>query len=505
MKGMAWVSLVVLIGSFLCRPLADPDLWWHIVVGRWIVAHREVPHVDYWNLFSVGEPWRAYSWSNEVLYALVERWYQDTGLAWLQVLLGCALSLAVLWVCGALAGDYFMGALVGVVAAAVCRSHFSLRPQTVVWIVFVLVIWLAEACKRYGPQKRYLAMLVCLGCIWANTHISAVFGILAVALWSFSGSVTRAEVWRIALLVGCFVAGTFISPYWGGEWLTVLAKSDHVFLFRSLDEFKPADLTQVPTLCVLFQVLVLAVMSYTASRLPPAGPMIVAALTIGAGALAVKFMPFACLAVGALTALWLNGIDWRKPEPFDRRIHGGLLEGLLLLRERFFSLQVQTIGALVFFIGCIGWVNIAKAIKHPVDYSTTPRRAVDFIETEGLQHPILNEFMSGGYLIYRWSSPQGVPQQLVPLDGRTNVNRPDVWENYMKAFRGSEQWRDYLRDVKPQTVIWRQGSPLVPLLLEAPEWCRVFESGKRAESFAVFITREEFDRRRGNLVASDCQ
>jgi hypothetical protein len=452
-------------------------------------------------MFGAGQPWRAYSWLNEVVYALVESWYKESGLAVLQLALGFSFTAVILWSFGVIASDYFLGALVGVIAVAACRSHFSIRPQTVVWILFALVLLIAEKSRLGRATRWHLVWLFVLGSVWANTHISAIFGVIALALWPISGGLQRANLNQMVILVACFIAGTFLSPYVGGEWLTLFAKSDHVFSFRALDEFKPANLTQVPTMCLLFLIAVIVVLSFAANRLAPLGAMMVALCTVVGAGVAVKFAPFAAIALGALTAVWLaeGRVISNRKEQSNR-----LLEGLLLIRERFQALHPQTVGACAFFIGCIAWVNIAKAIKAPIDYSVIPVRAVDFIEKHKLEHPILNEFTSGGYLEYRWSTPQGEPNHLVPLDGRTNVNMRDVWDSYAKAFKGSEQWREYFAKVNPRTVIWRQGSPLVPLLLEAQDWCRVFESGKRPNSYAVFIKREEFDRRSSEFTSSDC-
>jgi hypothetical protein len=371
----------------------------------------------------------------------------------------------------------------------------------VVWLVYAFVLLIAETGRQGKLTRWHFLSLFVLGAIWANTHISAVFGVVALALWSLSGKLERADYERTTILLGCFVAGTFLSPYFGGEWLTLFSKSDHIFSFRALDEFKPADITQAPTMCLLFQIVLLAVLSFTSNRLPPLGGMMVAVCTVIGGALAVKFVPFASIAVGAVTAVWLGeGATERDRIPGNNR----LLEAFLLVRAKFRALHPQTVGACAFFIGCIAWVNIAKTMKTPTDYSAIPARAVDFIEKHNLEHPVLNEFTSGGYLEYRWSSPSGEPAHLVPLDGRTNVNRRDVWDSYAKAFRGSEQWREYFSKVNPRTVMWRQGSPLVPLLLEAEDWCRVFESSKRPNSHVVFITREQFDKRRGEFTSSDC-
>ncbi len=100
---LLWFSLVVVVGSYICLPVADPDLWWHITVGKWIVAHGEVPHVDYWNMFSNDKLWRAYSWSNEIVLALIDARWGPRGLAIAQVILGISLVACLQYVFGRLA------------------------------------------------------------------------------------------------------------------------------------------------------------------------------------------------------------------------------------------------------------------------------------------------------------------------------------------------------------------------------------------------------------------
>ena len=51
---------------------ADPDLWWHLAIGNWIIAHGDIPASEHWNRFSIGDPFRAYSWSIEILFSFLE-------------------------------------------------------------------------------------------------------------------------------------------------------------------------------------------------------------------------------------------------------------------------------------------------------------------------------------------------------------------------------------------------------------------------------------------------
>src|SRR4051794_39613836 len=50
------------------QPRLDPDTWWHLAVGRYVVEHRAVPREDPFSRIGREQhvPWVAYSWLNEV-------------------------------------------------------------------------------------------------------------------------------------------------------------------------------------------------------------------------------------------------------------------------------------------------------------------------------------------------------------------------------------------------------------------------------------------------------
>jgi hypothetical protein len=106
--------------------------------------------------------------------------------------------------------------------------------------------------------------------------------------------------------------------------------------------------------------------------------------------------------------------------------------------------------------------------------------------------------------MYRYSNADGTPQYKVAIDGRTNVNGPEVWEMYQSSLRGTARWHDFIDKVQPKTILWRQGSAFVSLLLLDPEWCRVFATGTSENDFALFIPRVEFHKRKSELSSIDC-
>jgi hypothetical protein len=58
--------LLLVLGS---RLLADPDTYWQIALGDWIVAHREVPQFDTFSATLAGTPWISSQWLAQVLFA----------------------------------------------------------------------------------------------------------------------------------------------------------------------------------------------------------------------------------------------------------------------------------------------------------------------------------------------------------------------------------------------------------------------------------------------------
>src|ERR1700733_9062050 len=66
---------VVFLGLFAmaARNVTDPDVWWHLRTGQYIVEHTSVPHTDPFSYTRAGKPWVAHEWLTEVLLFETER------------------------------------------------------------------------------------------------------------------------------------------------------------------------------------------------------------------------------------------------------------------------------------------------------------------------------------------------------------------------------------------------------------------------------------------------
>lgn len=504
MKQILWGVVAILVGSYICLPVADPDLWWHITVGRWIVAHGAVPTIDYWNMFGIDLPWRAYSWTSEIVVALVDRWFGDLGLLYAQLGLGILLAAALQYTFGKIARDGWIGAAFGVYSTVACYNHFTLRPQVLVWIVFAILLSLVDQICRDGLKKKVVLGIFISGVLWANTHLTAALGLGAVVLWLLPSDRSDLVGWK--KLVACtaaFFLGTLCTPYLGGEWITFFSKTGHPLKYSVIAEFQPATILQYSTIFVLLLLVLLIVVAFTTRIVPTFGKAVLGGGMVIAGLTAVKFLPFAAIVLGALVCEWWsstssqNKVDGVGDTP-------GIPEGLRKFRAWCNSLSPMTHAALAFLLLAISLANISSLKKNPVDLSYVPKAAVDYIKEKNLQIPILNEFGAGGYLMYRFSSFDGTPEFRVAIDGRTNVNPPEIWQMYQESFLGKLGWRTFIQKVEPKTILWRQGSAFVALLYASKQWCRVFSSGERETDYVLFVKREEFERRPGEFSSNNC-
>ena len=67
---------LLVYGQIISHPsavLGDPDTYWHIATGRWILAQGAVPHQDVFSFSMPGAPWDPPGWLAENLHRLALR------------------------------------------------------------------------------------------------------------------------------------------------------------------------------------------------------------------------------------------------------------------------------------------------------------------------------------------------------------------------------------------------------------------------------------------------
>jgi hypothetical protein len=460
-------------------PARDPDLYWHIATGRWILAHGELPVVDYWNAFGKGRPWLPYSWSHEVVYALADSYFGLDGLFWLQGALAVFLIITVGALLGALAADYFFGLLVALFFAFGIADHFALRPQTVTWIYFLLCIFVLEKVKRDGLKTWHLLVVFSTFSLWSNSHITQILGILPIILFGvFSQS---SEKDNILLLLSALV-GSVVTPFFGAEWIIFLSKSGHPLIHSSIIEFGPATIRQYGSAVTILLIFVSIIFL---TELKKKDPLKLDYLSLNAliftlvGFYIVKFLPFAIVSLAAWLMVMYREVNLRG-DKFN------LLEGILKLKRGVNFLVGNGLGvtllALIFLSIRTNYLERDKDVRYP-------KEIAEILGDRLYSAKILNQFGDGGFLMRLFTTKNGDVKNFVSIDGRTNVNPPIVMSAYIKALNGYPDWQDYLEIFNPDVIIWRNSNPLIAILENGTKWQVLKRVGSKKEGYSVFIPK----------------
>lgn len=473
---LSWIALVIATGTYLCWELADPDLWWHLTTGRWILAHSELPLTDQWNRFGAGKPWLPYSWTFDVAVAFVWSRLGPEGAVLLKVLLGVGFVSVLTAVYSRASGSSFVGLFLGVFVACACYAHFYLRPQVLAWMLFSLALLIAMRCAdEQKVTKRAVAAVVLIFAVWANVHITAVFGILGMAALVCCTSDKKSFLRALGLSLAA-VGGTLLTPAIGAEWTVLASKFLHPLVHTSIMEFAPASFDQYPVSFLILQLAVLFTLAHYIPGQLGAPRLIGLMFFVIAGMASIKFLPFAAVFAGMLTASLCRSAA-ATPECLGNI---GLAGRLFKVRLMEFPLSALSVVLLVY-----AGAKTYSLVRSPLLPNSTPEAAADFLLQNNLPDPVLNSFGDGGYLMFRFSGPDGTPHRLVSIDGRTNVNDPLISSLHDAASQGMATWRDYVRRVDPGTIIWPADSAFSEILRNSTAWCSVFDRS----GWAIFVRR----------------
>lgn len=187
-------AIVVLVSLVLCvRQLGEPDVWWQIRTGEFILEHGYVPDTDVFSYTYNGDPWFNVKWGTEVIMALVSRWFGPESLMlmhWLVLLGIMSLSfksyqqLKILLkrpVESPKAGFYF-GLLLFLMAMA---FRINARPEMMSHLM--TAAYLCLFLHYYNQPGRQIFLLIPLQLIWANLH--EAYGVGQVLILIFLASI----------------------------------------------------------------------------------------------------------------------------------------------------------------------------------------------------------------------------------------------------------------------------------------------------------------------------
>jgi hypothetical protein len=424
------------------RPVSDPDAWWHLKAGAYVLSKWQLNGPDPWVPFS-SRPFVLTQWLPEVV---AQKGYLLFGLpavAWLRCAAMLALLSALVWAArqAADAVPAIMAALAGLIGAG---GSLSERPQL---ISFVLLAVTVGAWWKTAGDLRPRWWLAPMTFLWACSH----------------------GLWGVGLLVGlAVVAGLALD--------------------RRLDRPTAARLLAVPAL------------SAVAAALTPIGPRLLLTpfeVSSNASQFVAEWQPtdvrdrFALITLGMIALVLLSWVRSRTPRPWWQIALAGAAVAFTLAMGR--TVPLGAIIATPLLASCLqeqrgsrataptrratsawaGLVAAAAIIAVPLagtlaqSPSGWPERLRPQLAALPARTVVLNEFDVGGWLL--WAEPHLSPV----IDLRSEVYSTDYIRDYLRARDVSAGWQRLLDRTRPRYALLKQDTPLLVALRERLGWTTV--------------------------------
>ncbi len=427
--------------------LGDPDTYWHIAAGQWMLAHGAVPRADPFSFSVPGAPWVAHEWLSELGFALA---WRIGGWSGVVLLAGAAAALAM----GNLARHLgrvltpLPVLVLGLLALATLAPVLLARPHILAlpaMEAFVAGLLAARAGSR-APSPALLGVMA----LWANLHGGFVLGLALVpplALEAVLAAAPEARTraardWGL-FFAGAVTAGCLTPQLWHGLVFPFHLLAMHTAL-GAIGEWRSPDF----------------------GRMQPVEIWLLAALGL-AGMRSVRLPP---IRLALLLALVHLGLAHGRDGVLVGMI-GPLLAAEALARTlapasagpRGGRAQAAGLGAGIALAGL--WL-LVHPVRHGAD-AVSPRAALAHLPPGLARAPVFNDYDFGGYLIFAGIRPF--------IDGRADLYGDRFMDTYLRAMHPD---RAALADLLDRYAItWtllRPSDGAVPVLDAMPGWHRLY-------------------------------
>jgi hypothetical protein len=467
--GLLIFSVVFVMSQYF---LADPDTYWHITSGKWMLLEHRLPEHDIFSHSVFGREWVNSEWLAQIILAAT---YLLTGWRGLVLLCGIVVAFTFVLLYKFLARDLRATVAMGASAISLvfALSHFLARPHLLT--LPIIVVWTALLSRASTENRRPSLWLLPLMILWANLHGGFTLGLLLAAGFGLEATIAaysterrRVIVEWLSFWVGALLAGC-ITPY-GYDCIFqtyyALALGE---VLHHIGEMRPMNpYTEYHQEIILMGLVAMALIFGVRIGLVRV-LMIVLLLQ-----LALQHMRG--LAIFALVLPLIVAHPLRQQFTFLRPSADSTpLFDVHRLRPLVTAIALMATLALA---GVLGTAYVIwRPDEAPPDYFA-PAAALDHAMKARVSGPVFNDYDFGGFLIFR-----GIPTF---IDGRTLLFGKEFAGNYFNAVAldgGSKL--DQLADAYRVTWTLLRAKSAAALHFDySPGWRRIY-----ADDVAVIHVR----------------
>jgi hypothetical protein len=469
LSGVAVICTLLTIFALGARPVTDPDFWWHLASGKYMVANHLIPRHDVFSLTARDHRWITHEWLTEVLF--YGGWLLG-GARLLSLATGAVIALTF-WVVFRACAE--RGARISISAPLVGLAAFSsahtwgTRPQMISMLLTALFgLALSRMLVRGLPAPSF--WLPVLMVLWVNLHGGFIFGVALVAIAAaghviqdrfrisrvrdeaLPPTMPRVDVGRTALVVGLTAFATLLNPNGLAGALYPFSYLGNNASTQFITEWVSPDFHRLEFLYFEAMVLLLIVGAMASPYRARLADVVVLLPFLYLSFNSVRNISLlAVLAAPVIAELLTSALPPPRPA---RSLHPrrSLANGLC----------VTIIG-----LGLLGlaFVDVGPDAQARAVTKDFPVGALQYVKTHGLPSRGFDSYNWGGFLIWNWYGTRSVY-----VDGRPDMYGNAFMDEYIQAYRGGGSWAGLLDANRLCYVLVEPNTGIARALSTAPGW-----------------------------------
>jgi hypothetical protein len=460
--------------------LMDGDTGWHIRAGEFILQSGRVPTQDLFSFSRQGQPWFAWEWLADVVFARFYGWGGLQAVAGLGTVVLCASAAILLaWLLSRATGLWVALAVTLAVVSA-STVHYLARPHIFSILLFPLALWiLDEDYRKPGPLVWTLAPLSAL---WANLHGGFLGWLASLALLplSLAAKGDWRRCWRYAGLTVACAGCTLINPYGWGLHKHIVQYLGSSWIMDNVNEFQSPRIRSENMLvfaCLLLCGVALASRPLARRDWFRGGLVLIWAF---AALRSARHIPLYAVVAAPVIASELSSW-WR--EVAARSSPGAIARILWDVGEELGSSRRLGVWSLV-LVAMVVWLIAPPARIADFPEASFPVDAVarnwNRLAPSDRMPRVLTSDQWGDYLIFRL-----YPRERVFFDGRSDFYGASVGADYKALLSAGHRWPEVLACYGFDMALLPLDWPLVSVLEFDPAWQRVY----RDKVAVLFVRR----------------
>lgn len=456
-----FVSTVIIIPL---KQLCDPDMFWHIQTGEYIIKNLTVPHSDVFSYYGIENNlyWTAHEWLSDVIFYFM---YSLGGYKLLRLfptfILGI-ISLIIFMNTKDTKKDNIFTYISYFVVLFTLAIFSEVRPHMFSFLLFTIEIIILNNFKKTDKVKP-LYFIPLLGILWSNLHGGSSALILVVIFFYILFSIinikinkveteflSKTKIKHLIIVLLLTMIGLCINPYGYKMLLYPITNMLDTTMLSSIVEWQSPNFHTpegIVIYCIIMYItciLILHPKKISLLEITFYGAFIYLSLK------SIRQISYCVIAL--LPIILYRPLDFIKINKDDTK---NVMNFIVVALTSIFIIFFSTV----------------QLNKSDLDLQLYPSdMAMSKIE-ELKPNRMLNDYDWGGYFIKEFSDTDIKPF----IDGRADIYSKVTMNDYSKLYYLIPGWEDIIQKYDFDTIIMKPDSVLTNELLKTSNWELYFE------------------------------